>query len=304
MADTYKNLDYTADQIDSILEDVETAKGQSPSLAAALASLAAAIAAKQDTLTFDSTPTSGSTNPVTSGGLNTKFSAYAKSDMSNAASATKTSKGAVMLSSAFNSDSESMAATPYTIKVLSEALANVVDSGAKNVMPYDIAAMKAGNASAGYSWSGNVCTISDGGNLHIVVSVNDDGTITCEGSKPSTSSGLNFRIVPATSPFDLPVGNYVLSGCPPLGSSSTYQLRALINNQSVFAQDIGEGASFTTTSKTIQRIEIAFGTAAISNMALTFSPMICLQTMWNISHKFVPHIPTNQQLYDMIQGGA
>lgn len=297
MADSYKNLDYTASQIDGILGEVETAKGQSPSLAAALA-------AKQDVLTFDSTPTSGSSNPVTSDGIYTKLLTYAKADMSNAATATKTAKGAVKLSSAFNSDSESMAATPYTIKVLSEAIANVVDSGAKNVMPYDLDAMKSGNASAGYTWSGNVCTISDGANLNITVTVNEDGTITCEGSKPATSSGLNFRIVPAANAFDIPIGDYVLSGCPPLGTSATYQLRALINNSSVFAQDIGEGASFTTTSKTIQRLEIAFGTAAISNMSLTFSPMICLQTMWNISHRFVPHVPTNQQLYDMIQGGA
>lgn len=37
-----------------------------------------ALDAKQDELTFDTTPTTGSTNPVTSGGLASEFSAYAQ----------------------------------------------------------------------------------------------------------------------------------------------------------------------------------------------------------------------------------
>lgn len=53
------------------------------------------IATKQDKLTFDSTPTSGSTNPVTSGGIKTALdSKLGTSD--NAASATKDASGNVI----------------------------------------------------------------------------------------------------------------------------------------------------------------------------------------------------------------
>ena len=55
-------LDHSGAEIDACVDDVDAAKGTS-------ASLAAAIAGKQDTLTFDSVPTDGSTNPVTSGGV-------------------------------------------------------------------------------------------------------------------------------------------------------------------------------------------------------------------------------------------
>lgn len=227
--------------------------------------------------------------------------ALALKDMSNAAAATTSSPGVVMLSSAFNDASQAKAATPYTIKTISETIQNMIDAGAKNFLPYDLAAMKAGNASAGYTWSGNVCTISDGSTLNIVITVGDDGVITATGSKPATSSGLNFRIVPAANAFDLPLGDYVLSGCPSGGSSSTYQLRALINSSSVFAQDTGNAGEFTTTSKTIERVEIAFGTSSISTINLTFRPMICPKAYWAISHEYRQFMPSNYQLYDMIK---
>ena len=226
--------------------------------------------------------------------------ALALKDMSNAAAATTTAQGAVMLSSAFNDASQTKAATPYTIKTISETIASLVDCGAKNNLPYDLAAMKTGNSSAGYSWSDNVCTISDGSTLNITITVGDDGVITATGSKPATSSGLNFRIVPAANEFDLPLGDYVLSGCPSGGSSTTYQLRALINNSSVFAQDTGSASEFTTTAKTIERVEIAFGTGAMSNFSLTFRPMICAKAYWAVSHAHKPFIPSNYQLYNMI----
>lgn len=58
----------TTPQIDAILDEVVAARGDS-------ASLSAEIATKQDALTFDSTPTENSTNPVTSGGVYSAVSA-------------------------------------------------------------------------------------------------------------------------------------------------------------------------------------------------------------------------------------
>lgn len=244
---------------------------------------------------------SSGTDPINGTAVASALSGYALADMSNAASATTTAKGAVMLSSAFNDDSQTKAATPYTIKKISETIANIVDSGPKNILPFNLTDMKAGNSSAGYTWNDNVCTISDGASLNITVTVNDDNTIVATGSKPATSSGLNFRIVPAANGFNLPIGDYVLSGCPSGGSSSTYQIRALINNSSVFAQDIGSSGEFTTTAKLIERVEIVFGTSAMSNFNLTFKPMICLKDYWAVSHNFAPFTPSNYQLYELIK---
>lgn len=53
---------HTLEEIDDATTEVSDAKGS-------FATLAAALAAKQDELTFDTEPTDGSTNPVTSDGI-------------------------------------------------------------------------------------------------------------------------------------------------------------------------------------------------------------------------------------------
>lgn len=192
--------------------------------------------------------------------------------------------------------------TALKAKAEKTALTDVINFGRKNLMPFDLDAMKAGNASAGYTWNGNVCTISDGSTINLTATVDtDNGTITIAGSKGATSSGLNFRIVPAEKAFDLPLGNYVLSGCPSGGSSTTYQMRALINNSSVFAQDTGSKAEFTTTANTIERIEVALGTAALTNVNLVFKPMIDTKAINDTDSTYEPYAPSNKELWEMIK---
>jgi hypothetical protein len=62
MPDEEYYLVHTGEEVDGCIDEVTAARGSS-------ASLSAAISAKQDALTFDSVPTEGSTNPVTSGGV-------------------------------------------------------------------------------------------------------------------------------------------------------------------------------------------------------------------------------------------
>jgi hypothetical protein len=57
-------LSHDAQDIDDTIDEVQAARGSE-------ASLSAKIATKQDTLTFDSTPTADSSNPVTSAGIKT-----------------------------------------------------------------------------------------------------------------------------------------------------------------------------------------------------------------------------------------
>lgn len=187
-------------------------------------------------------------------------------------------------------------------KANNTVVSQVINLNRKNLMPFDLDAMKQYNSSAGYSWNGNVCTISDGATLNLTATVDtDNGTITIAGSKPATSSGLNFRIVPAEKAFDLPLGDYVLSGCPADGSSTTYQMRALINDSSVFAQDTGSSADFTTTAQTIERVEIALGTAALSNVNLVFKPMIDTKLINTLDSTYEPYAPSNKELWEMIK---
>lgn len=59
--------------------------------------LESALAAKQDALTFDSTPTAGSTNPVTSGGVKTALDSKANASDVQAALAAKMSNTALSI---------------------------------------------------------------------------------------------------------------------------------------------------------------------------------------------------------------
>ena len=183
----------------------------------------------------------------------------------------------------------SQSITPLTqhqdLSGIEDALAEVIDGGAKNLIPFDLEAMKTGNSSAGYTWNGNVCTISDGSSLNIVITVGTDGVITATGSKPATSSGLNFRIVPAAEAYDLPLGDYVLSGCPAGGSSATYQLRALINSSSVFAQDTGSGAEFTTRGEIGNGSDRA-GHVAVVEIVNQSGSIVTSESGWNSNKEF------------------
>lgn len=83
---------------------------------------------------------------------------------------------------------------------------------------------------------------------------NGDGTITMSGTRTSTSS-KTFNITASTSTLTLPVGTYILSGCPAGGGSSTYRitLSKAANGGSTYSNvgyDTGEGLEFTVTSAT------------------------------------------------------
>ena len=69
MADRYKDLTHTAEEIDNTIDGFATHAADSVSHVTA--SEKASWNAKQDALTFDDVPTENSTNPVTSGGVYT-----------------------------------------------------------------------------------------------------------------------------------------------------------------------------------------------------------------------------------------
>lgn len=68
---------WTVDTMTELFDDTAAAKGSSASLTAKISAMDTAIAGKQNTLTFDDTPTSGSSNPAKSGGIYTALSGKA-----------------------------------------------------------------------------------------------------------------------------------------------------------------------------------------------------------------------------------
>ena len=150
-------------------------------------------------------------------------------------------------------------------------LAKIIDNGAKNI--FDM------TASSG--------TIAGNG---ITVTVNADKSLTLNGT--SQNSGVtNFHL----GKVSVPAGNYVLSGCVG-GSNSTYFLR-IIADPSV--TNTNGSISFETDGFDDVYVDIVIGgNKTLDNV--TFKPMICTKTAWDISQKYVPYCPPVNELYRML----
>lgn len=157
-----------------------------------------------------------------------------------------------------------------------EALTEIVDSGAKNLLKITASSQ----------------TING-----VTFTVNDDKTVTVNGTNTGTASAL-FTI----SELDLPANvTYSLSGCPSGGTLDTYYLGSLdIVNWLPFLTDIGAGASGgLTTAKTVRfRIGVRPG-VTVSN--LIFKPMLCTKAAWDISHQYVPYRPSYDELVASVE---
>ena len=126
----------------------------------------------------------------------------------------------------------------------------------------------------------------------VTFTVNDDQTITVNGTNTGTSTAL-FVI----NDISLPSGiAYTLSGCPSGGSTATYYLGSLDTaNWQEFTVDTGNGNTATLDEpKTIRfRIGIRSG-VTVDN--LVFKPM--LRHAEITDGTFKPYAPTNRELYE------
>lgn len=163
------------------------------------------------------------------------------------------------------------------------ALVEIIDSGPKNRLTFkDLDMIKAQNT--GGIWTGNVYEFRG-----VTYTVNSDFTVSANGT--ATGGNANLILSPQGG-FSIEQGDWILSGCPSGGSSSTYNI-AIAGTVS----DVGSTAEFTSCSSVITRIYILEGTR-VDN--LTFKPMICSKAAWNISQAYQPYRPTYQEMYDMI----
>ncbi len=174
------------------------------------------------------------------------------------------------------------------------ALAELVDSGAKNVISFSEIGT---NNSHGSTYASN----------GVEYTLNSDFTITVERTATSTvDSSCNLRIDTGSLYIDdWCNGNYVLSGCPEGGGDSTYSLRAL-RGDDYRVSDTGEGVVLPDKG-TNSSIYINMLVMAAFEGTATFKPMVCKQAAWKVSQAHQPFRPSYQELYERIlalEGGT
>ena len=104
-------------------------------------------------------------------------------------------------------------------------------------------------------------------------------------------------LVPNTQAILIPDGNYILSGCPNGGGTTTYDLRWYLYSTGKSAYDQGSGASVEKDGNTtVSNIAIIIRSGITVNN-ITFKPM--LRDSVVRSNTFVPYAPTNRELYEM-----
>lgn len=155
-------------------------------------------------------------------------------------------------------------------------------NGAKNRLPFKIADIKSQNT--GGTWNGNSYTFNG-----VTFDISIDGTVSVNGT--ATGGNAAFVVSP-TERFTIETGEWVLSGAPAGGSTSTYNLSI-----SGTVSDIGNSAEFSGCTSQFVRIYVLNGATANS---LVFKPMVCSKAEWAVSQQYTPYAPTNRELYEML----
>lgn len=164
------------------------------------------------------------------------------------------------------------------------ALVELVDSGAKNKL---------------------INSVTDGQTFGISFAKNTDETITVSGTASGGNAQRRIMTIPAED-----VQKYngmVLSGCPAGGSNNTYRLIFQRDSSpyTIYTSDIGEGAIIQEVPAVQCRVFIIVNDG--TSIDGTFKPMICTKAAWDISHQYVSHRPSYDELIariEALEGGV
>ena len=161
-------------------------------------------------------------------------------------------------------------------------LADLIDGGAKNLLPMT-------HAAGSTTKNGVTCTWDP-----------DAGTMTLTGSHAAGADSCIFEFYAGSAADQkvIPAGTYHLSGVPTGGSTSTF--RAALTDISG-AVDTGNGAVFTISSPHYVAYRILISNACDFTGGVVFYPMVTPQAAYDISDKFMPHCPTLSELYAMVR---
>lgn len=158
------------------------------------------------------------------------------------------------------------------------ALVELVDSGAKNKL---------------------INSATDGQTFGISFAKNANETITVSGTASGGNAQRRIMTIPAED-----VQKYngmVLSGCPAGGSNNTYRLIFQRDSSpyTIYTSDIGEGAIIQDAPAVQCRVFIVVNDG--TSIDGTFKPMLCAKAAWDISHQYVPHRPSYDELIARIE---
>jgi hypothetical protein len=128
----------------------------------------------------------------------------------------------------------------------------------------------------------------------VTFTVNSDQTVSLSG----TASATTTFVVSDNAATRIPNGNYVLTGCPSGGGSTTYDLRWYLYSPGKSAYDQGSGASVNKTGNTTSSNIAILIRSGVNTDGLVFRPMISPAEITDST--FVPYAPTNRELYEMI----
>lgn len=164
------------------------------------------------------------------------------------------------------------------------SLAEVVDSGAKNLLNCDNATIAVGAYpdKITYTRSGNTITVTSTG-------------------APATT-GITISDISNIVPLGVP---FIISGCPSGGGDDTYRIDYFLNGSYVAEQtpDTGSGSApiiITNASGFYIRIRVAAG-AVFTNKV--FKLMICTKAAFGVSQKFVPYrLPYDELIGNTFSG--
>ena len=187
---------------------------------------------------------------------------------------------------------DAVATLPTTYQTLTAAakqdaaLAELIDGGAKNI----------------FHSTATTETIGE-----VTFTKNSDGTWATTATGATAARRAKSMLF--TVPESMPAGRYIITGCPAggkVGSTIKYCLYLMDSTTGTRVvandDDTGDGFAFDWTPNPAHTYNLIIDIRAGSNAnGLTWKPMICLESAWNISNKFVSYVPTNAELLAMIQ---
>lgn len=171
--------------------------------------------------------------------------------------------------------------------------------GAKNILPFDLADIKALNTNG--TWAGNVYTYRD-----VDFTVNADGTVTANGT--ATGGNASIKLYNASANYEMLGKKVILNGCPSGGSATTYRIQAYrmgsADGSTGTYFDDGEGTipfdALNNASGTVGSFAVAvYENATATN--LLFKPMVRLASDPDDTYR--PYVPTNAQLLSYKDNG-
>jgi hypothetical protein len=172
---------------------------------------------------------------------------------------------------------------PVQNKAVQAPIARLIDAGSKNLLHFN-----------------NVCVLAADG---VTFAVNPDGTISTSGTPLTRDTYCSLALGGTSTSDQIHIdrfcdGNHILAGCPAGGNYA--------NGDSMYATSgtyvkIDKGNGILLDSSVFTNIIIIIMIRKGTNAdGLVFKPMICTAEDWAVSHKIVPHAPTNRELYEMI----